>query len=596
MCSICGLPDYTRCSCETTQPFCDQCSEDSRCAQIMDTDCVIYHPDDDKVTKLTCLAIPNKTNLSTILEAIDRKICQFTQVQLNVQDTPTINHTLIGKTLTSDVIISPDEGNQLQARSTGLYGALQLESFKVKIDSSDAPDYLENQIVGGTDGIVTVSVIKQDGLLVVQPALDILCLLNAIKSEYLEEFCALADSCKCFNTVTNLEVTFIPACPDGYTLNPDTNQCEQISTTTPTFSGEPVSACNSSNKVYNTLGSILYVNGFKTDGTGIGSSYSSDLAAGNIIQMQMTNSVWTNTNSGTALRGPINRIGLWECGSSGVTNSTLGFIIPIEVSSTKTYYIGIAGDDAFRLDVNGTTVINRPAPIDAGFTTVDNYYNVGSSVNFLFFNIYPITLNAGINYLYLIGRDTGGIASTLAAEVYDATPAQLQNAAFVPAFNQDDPDNQTNVPYSSNYYSNINLIFTTRCGRNPGTIFTYNGADDPCPAGYNLDTSGGTVLTAPCQGLSTDQDSWICKRMLTSPFSGYTAVLVFDKIIKALTYEVEYKLSTDPDTAYAPVSGSPFSNQAGTIVTLTITGLPSENVTFRVRPNYGDCYGDWVTV
>lgn len=179
MCQICGQPDYMRCQCEVTQPFCDQCEQDDRCAQTMDSACVIYHPDNDRPTKLTCLGIENGKSVEYILEEVDKWICKSKQIQLLILDTNTIDLVLVGNTLSAHAIISTDAGNALQARSSGLYSPTFQESYKVKVNATDAPDYLFNQVIGGTDSIISIVAIDDNGILKIQPSIDLCALCQA---------------------------------------------------------------------------------------------------------------------------------------------------------------------------------------------------------------------------------------------------------------------------------------------------------------------------------------------------------------------------------------------------------------------------------
>jgi len=124
-CPICNSPDYIQCGCDL-EPYCLPCSSDSNCVQKIDAECVIYHRDDNKPSKLTCMGIPNKTPIETILETIDGFICQLNTVQtpLTAIDSPTIDLTAWGvlkHTLQADVKISSASGNTLVALGDGLY-------------------------------------------------------------------------------------------------------------------------------------------------------------------------------------------------------------------------------------------------------------------------------------------------------------------------------------------------------------------------------------------------------------------------------------------------------------------------------------------
>lgn len=194
-CTCGNIP--SQCTCQAEQPFCDQCSEDNSCAQVMDTDCVVYHSTPDtRPSKLDNLGKPNNTSVSEILEAIDDFLGNNANTPVVPVDTPSVNLTatgVAGHTIKADVKISGDTNNQLEERVDGLFAKPYNENYLVKVNKTDSPDYLENQIVGGTDGVVSVAVEENSGLLQVQPSIDILCLLKRIKEEFPEAFCKLID-------------------------------------------------------------------------------------------------------------------------------------------------------------------------------------------------------------------------------------------------------------------------------------------------------------------------------------------------------------------------------------------------------------------
>lgn len=184
------------CGCE--QEPCIPCNDDTKCIQKIDAECVVYHIDDDKPSKLTCLGIPNKTTLEAIIEAIDTKICNATTLQtpLTVIDTDSVDLTstgIAGHTLQADVKISADLGNSIEVRPTGLYSPGG--DGKLKVDATDTLDYLGDQVIGGTDGVVTISVSVVGGKLVIIPTLNIPALLDLIESNNLTQFCALVAEC-----------------------------------------------------------------------------------------------------------------------------------------------------------------------------------------------------------------------------------------------------------------------------------------------------------------------------------------------------------------------------------------------------------------
>lgn len=588
MCFVCGQPDTVRCNCEVTQPFCDQCGDDSTCIEKINASCVFYHFNTTTPSGLVNLGIPNNTNIEVILEAIDALIGNSFNVPFTPEDSETIEWTpggTSGHSPKADVKISPDTNNQAEIRSNGLFVKAYNENYLVKVDADDAPAYLENQVIGGSDpdGIISISIEKENGLLKYIPSLNIQCLLDKIRTEYAAEFCELVDRCKCFLSLENLVAVFGPACPPGAVLNEDQTLCIVEETTAPTVSGTTISACPQFRDEYSAYGALVYQGGYGPGGVGASgdvlNGIFTDLASGDVVQLTTPN-VWQSDNATGNNNGPANRAGIWVCPYT--SPNTLGFVVPINVPSTKTYYIAVAADNDFRIDVNNVTVV------DSSLVSTQ-YWNDGGA-KFRFWHIYPVALTAGVQFISISGIDTG-IQGMLAAEIYDNTFLELQAAALDPTF----LSNPGTYPLSSNHYSNLNLIFSTRCARS-GATFTIGNAT--CPDNtWSLDTTGGAPLTPPCQGINSNTAQWICRRTTATPFAGFTATLVWDRIPNAVSYTIEQKLTSDPDSAYVESTDSPVVNPgSGTTVNFAINDLESDAMTFRVRANFDECSTDWTTV
>lgn len=76
-----------------------------------------------------------------------------------------------------DIKIDPTSSTALTVSPGGLkltLPAVYVPDYKVKVDVADTPDYLESQIVAGTDplGIVSISISKVNGQLVITPTID----------------------------------------------------------------------------------------------------------------------------------------------------------------------------------------------------------------------------------------------------------------------------------------------------------------------------------------------------------------------------------------------------------------------------------------
>lgn len=248
-CGVCGQ-DYTRCNCVSQQPYCEQCGGDSPCVEIMDSACVIYHPDNDKPSKLDNLGMPNGSSAEEIFEAID-DLVGGQNIPLNVTDTTTIDLTATGPAkhnLKADVIISPDANNQIEVHVNGLYVGNNNE-FKVKVDATDAPEYLENQVVGDTDGIISISIVKENGKLKFVPTICIEKLIQQL------DICSLIAQC---NICEIIEAQgCIPVVPPEPTFawEEDTYECavedlDLVSQKTITSANNPLYVFEDNGRVY----------------------------------------------------------------------------------------------------------------------------------------------------------------------------------------------------------------------------------------------------------------------------------------------------------------------------------------------------------
>lgn len=248
----------------------------------------------------------------------------------------------------------------------------------------------------------------------------------------------------------------VPYCEAGYTLSPDGTTCQKVETlaATPPIGGTPLSTIGKQYHTYSEYGTLIYNPGYGVGGDGTFT----------LVQ----NAFWQNQPKNLT-EGPLNRNGLWaDDGTPGDSidapiNEWIGFVQRIDAPATKTYYIGIAGDNLCRLKVNGVTVvsfneISMNSSISAYFGTPFD-----STLTFKFWHIFPVTLNAGPNFLELEGYNGGSVGS-FGAEIYDNTAAELAAA--------------TN-------YGSINLLWSTAPLR--GTTLQSGGTVGySCPAGWAL--------------------------------------------------------------------------------------------------------------
>jgi hypothetical protein len=177
--------------------------------------------------------------------------------------------------------------------------------------------------------------------------------------------------------------------------------------------------------------------------------------------------LWGN---GTVASGRLNNAGIWTNLSGTPTCEFIGFSACIDVPEDGVYCVGMAADNATRFSVDSQLIVEidntctgSPCISGAG----------GNTFTFNYWHVFPITLTAGQHIITLEGKNYGVLAA-FAAEVYNATPAQL-------------------AAMTTTTQLTAVTIFTTanRTGQafQSGTNSGYS-----CPDGYSLDTCGTDIV------------------------------------------------------------------------------------------------------
>ncbi|MEQ1676016.1 MAG: hypothetical protein ABL876_04925, partial [Chitinophagaceae bacterium] len=294
-----------------------------------------------------------------------------------------------------------------------------------------------------------------------------------------------------FNEEWSVPVNFCATCPQDYTLSPDGNFC--IKDTVPTVIEGCYTVCEGSHDgSYSWQGTRIFFPGYNTDGTGQveasitnpanqlwvgGACPGNQDKNGNSAPLpKIDSSVLSNFRTSkesaaagtgrqdscerspkepwnTTWCGPLHRCGIWSCWDpvgqiSNPVDEWIGFSQCIQAPETKTYYLGIAGDNQVRFFVDGVLTVSLLSCVSQ--TTFDTW------------RIYPITLSQGQHIIQMEGYNCGGPAS-FGAEIYDNTVTQLVNAASI---------------------ANLNIVFSTR--NMVGQILDVGHFI--CPNGYSLNT------------------------------------------------------------------------------------------------------------
>lgn len=255
-----------------------------------------------------------------------------------------------------------------------------------------------------------------------------------------------------------INVTVVAAgncCPVGYTLSPDETYCYQEDTVAPTIiETDYCLAISQLNTQYSSAGTYLYDPGYDIFLTGTST-------------LLTTEPQWKE-QSGQVL-GPMNRDGVWvdsDCNGTKdplTAGQQLDITFPIFTAVPMTVFVGMGGDNTFKLQLNGVDVVDR----DGSF--------LGD--NFNFWHVFPVNLVSGTNYLSFSGIGDGSTNDSLAVVVYGNTAGEIAAAT---------DDSQLDILFRSS-----DLI------GDPIQIAT-------CPGGYFLDTSEGP-------------GSYVCRQITTTP-------------------------------------------------------------------------------
>lgn len=266
-------------------------------------------------------------------------------------------------------------------------------------------------------------------------------------------------------------------CSEGYTVTNDGLGCYKVTTTSATSVDTKQPGTGAANGAYGDFGVLMYnVGDFNLDGSSTSGNYAYNGSYfGTNASMTASQLFWANR---------MNYNGVWVNGNSTYVG-TLSFCTTINVTTTKVYYIGIAGDNEIKIKVNGTTIVDQPA----GGTTVSG--SASPFNNFKYWHVYPYQLNAGPNIVELSNYNAGSVGD-YAAEIYDNTLAQLTGATSASSIN---------IIFSTGDYLPARSISGITTGASAGTVqFIENVGNGSkygqgfctnysCASGYVLDTS-----------------------------------------------------------------------------------------------------------
>lgn len=238
-------------------------------------------------------------------------------------------------------------------------------------------------------------------------------------------------------------------CAPGWILNSDKTSCVQVETQAATppsgNGGTPGTVIKINNIQWNNGGALLFDTGYAVDGVGTYTNLT-------------TPHFWVNGNttfdpsSRNLIDSRMNVAGIW--GSPAAPDGEwIGFSRKITTTEAKIVYIGMSADNAFKFTVNANILVSTD--------------NILGGPNFNYWNIYPVQLKKGDNYIEMYCENFAGDAG-FAAEIYDNTAAEL---------------------IAATQESDLNIVFSTR--NIVGQLFDLGETLGwSCPVGWSLDNNG----------------------------------------------------------------------------------------------------------
>jgi hypothetical protein len=260
-------------------------------------------------------------------------------------------------------------------------------------------------------------------------------------------------------------------CPSGYTASSDGSICYRVLTSSPTVNDTLQPEAGADNNNYGQFGVKIY----NVDDYNIsGNSISGNLAFSGFTVVADGSST-TNVELFYSTRMNANNV--WVAGDANWPGPNypdyISFCSTFTLLESKTYYVGIAGDNDVTIKLNGVTLVDQ----------LDDE----PDTNFKFWHVYPVTLNAGPNIIELENWNRSQVGS-FAAEIYNNTLSEMTSATGT---------------------TMLDIVFATGDylpgGSKEGEGFCSNYT---CPSGYYLDT--------------TDPQNPICKLIETTSCTNTT--------------------------------------------------------------------------
>ena len=147
---------------------------DNNCAEVLDLACAVYHfQQTNEPSRLIRLNFPNGAPANTIFEKIDYVLGTIPYQPLSKIDTNSIAINLSGAgnhEVGASIKLSYLSGNTAVINPDGIYVPPIPDLYKIKVNPTATPYYLEDALIGGSDGIASLQFNASRGVLYGQPS------------------------------------------------------------------------------------------------------------------------------------------------------------------------------------------------------------------------------------------------------------------------------------------------------------------------------------------------------------------------------------------------------------------------------------------
>jgi hypothetical protein len=220
-------------------------------------------------------------------------------------------------------------------------------------------------------------------------------------------------------------------CPEGFIFNPISNDCEQVTLSTATFTGTTANVVGGDNlSAYSINGAKMYssldvytwpVIGFEPPSSTYILKDNNGIGVPVPITAASVNSIFKSTNSVT---GRLNIAGLWI--NPWPLNQWVTFEFCVVVPEEKEYVLGIGGDNQVRIRINSPAFggLVDVVTLLADTSPSGGLINPFIEEPFKTWHLFPITLPAGTHTIIMEGIDQGG-SKGVGAEIYNRTRNEM---------------------------------------------------------------------------------------------------------------------------------------------------------------------------